>query len=136
MTNLHYEIKTHKMGRTYKAPRFYILNKGLNSGRPMNQPCPNFFVVKVDTKEERESLYYLTLSLQTGKYFSYYIKGSVIPFITIGDARKVLNTAIQNYKQQQWGLKVEKLKKVTAYENNLQQQLNTIYKLKIALLRI
>ena len=134
MTKLNYQIKTHKLGRTYKTPHFYILNKGLNSGRPMNKSCPNCFVVTTDTEKQREALFYLCLSLQIGRYFSYYIKGSVIPFITIDDARQVLNTALHNYEKDHWLLKVEKLKKITAYEENLKRQIETISQLKMALL--
>jgi hypothetical protein len=101
----------------------------------MNEPCPNCFVVTIHTIEQRELLYYLCLSLQIGRYFSYYLKGSVIPFITIDDARKTLNTTLLNYKKDQWQLKVEKLKKITSYEENLKLQLKTISDLKMAILR-
>ena len=149
-----YEIKTHRIGRTYNTPHFFILNRAErketvqwtvlvkepagaleNSGKPLEQPCPNCFVVTTTSIEERESLYYLCLSLKIGRFFNYYLKGSVIPFICINDTRKVLNTALQNYEQQQWKIKVEKLKKINAFEKNIQQQLATISKLKIALLR-
>ena len=130
-----YEIKTHKPERSYNKPHFFILNKGLNSGKPLEQPCPNCFVICTQTNQERNSLYYLCLSLKVGKYFAYYLKGSVIPFICISDTKKVINTALQNYEQQQWQSKVEQLKKITAFEANLKQQLSTISKLKIALLR-
>lgn len=135
MTALKYEIKTHRLERTYNKPHFYLLNKGLNSGRPMNKPCPNCFVVTTESEEQRESLFYLCLSLQTGRYFNYYIKGSVIPFITIDDTRKVLNTASQNYLNDHWQLKVSKLMKITQYEENLKNQLKTIAQLKLAILR-
>jgi len=130
-----YEIKTHRSGRTYNTPHFFILNKGLNSGKPLEQPCPNCFVITTSTKKQRESLFYLCLSLKIGKYFAYYLKGSVIPFICITDTRAVIKNALQNYEQMQWESKVEKLKKITAFEENLQLQLSTISKLKIALLR-
>lgn len=130
-----FEIKTHKIGRTYPNPHFFILNKGLNSGKPLDKPCPNCFVISTTSRANRESLYYLCLSLKVGQYFGYYLKGSVIPFISISDVKKVINTALQNFEEQQWQLKVEKLKKITAFEENLQQQLSTISKLKIALLR-
>ena len=129
-----FQIKTHQIGRTYTAPHFFILNKGLNSGKPLDEPCPNCFVITATTKSKIESLYYLCLSLKIGQFFAYYLKGSVIPFIGISDAKKVINTALQNYEAQQWQMKVEKLKKITAFEENLQQQLSTISKLKIALL--
>ncbi|MBI9040201.1 hypothetical protein [Lutibacter sp.] len=130
-----FEIKTHQLGRTYNTPHFFILSKGLNSGRPMNQPCPNCFVITTAAEPTRESLYYLCLSLKTGQYFSYYLKGSVIPFICISDAKKVINEALQNNQKQQWKIKVEKLKKINAFEENLKLQLSVIKQLKIALLR-
>lgn len=132
---LNYTIKSHKIGRTYSKPHFYIQNKGLNSGKALNDPIPNSFVVATDTEKECEAIYFLCMSLQIGRYFSYYIKGSVIPFITIDDTRKVLNSALLNYKKDQWKSKIEKLIKVTAYEENLKQQITTIGQLKIAILR-
>ncbi len=101
----------------------------------MIDPCPNCFVITTETDEERDSLFYLSLALHTGKYFSFYIIGSVIPFIRINDTRKVIDIALQNYEQHQWKLRVEKLKKITAYENNLQEQLRTIAQFKLVLLR-
>jgi hypothetical protein len=130
-----FEIKTHQIGRTYTAPHFFILNKGLNSGKPLEKPCPNCFVITTLTKANRESLYYLCLSLKVGQFFAYYLKGSVIPFIGISDAKRVISVALKNNGAQQWQMKVEKLKKITAFEENLKQQLSTILKLKIALLR-
>ena len=130
-----YEIKTHRIGRTYTTPHFFILNKGLNSGKPMDQPCPNCFVITANSKNQRESLFYLCLSLKIGKYFSYYLKGSVIPFICITDTKTVINKALENNQEQQWKIKVEKLKKINAFEANLKQQLSAISQLKIVLLR-
>jgi len=130
-----FEIKTHRSGRNYSEPHFFMLNKGLNSGKPMPEPCPNCFVITTHSEENRESLFYLCLSLKIGRYFAYYLKGSVIPFICISDAKKVMNAALQNNQKQQWKIKVEKLKKINAFEENLKQQLSKISQLKIALLR-
>jgi hypothetical protein len=129
-----FEIKTHSVGRTYNKPHFFILSKGLNSGKPLNKPCPNCFVITTDSEETKESLYYLCLSLKIGRFFGYYLKGSVIPFISISDAKKVIQIALQNYERNHWSSKVEKLKKINAFEQNLKMQLQTINKLKIALL--
>ena len=135
MNEISYQIKTHKLNREYNQPHYFLLSKGLNSGRPMDKPCPNCFVVTTETEEMRESLFYLSLSLKEGRYFSYYLRGSVILFITIDDTRKVLNTAIRNYEQQQWELKVQKLKQITKFEENLKNQLTVVAQLKLALLR-
>ena len=130
-----FEIKTHQTGRTYSGPHFFILCKGLNSGRPMQGPCPNCFVITTNSEDLRESLFYLCLALKTGRYFSYYLKGSVIPFICIVDARTVIKNALQNKEQQAWDKKILKLQKIEAFEQNLKLQLKTISELKIALLR-
>ncbi len=145
VTMSNFEIRTHRSGRTYRTERkemvqWTILVKepagaGDICGRPMLQPCPNCFVITTGSKQTRESLFYLCQSLKIGKYFHYYLKGSVIPFICISDAKKVINTALQNNQEQQWKIKVEKLKKINAFEENLKQQLATIKQLKIALLR-
>ena len=57
---LNYTMKSHKIGRIYNKPHFYIQNKGLNSGKALNDPIPNCFVV---TTETDEALYYLCQSL-------------------------------------------------------------------------
>ena len=130
-----FEIKTHSIGRTYSKPHFFILNKGLNSGKPLSESCPNCFVITTQSKKSREYLFFLCLSLKIGKYFGFYLKGSVIPFICISDAKSVIKFALENHQEQQWEQKIIKLRKITAFEDNLKLQLKTISNLKIALLR-
>ena len=101
-----YEIKTHRSGKTYRTERKEIVQWTIlvkepagawgNRAEPLNKPCPNCFVITTAAEPTRESLYYLCLLLKIGKYFSYYLKGSVIPFICISDAKKVINQALQN----------------------------------------
>ena len=52
-----FEIKTHQIGRTYSNPHFFILNKGLNSGKPLTLPCPNCFVII--SKNEADKKHYI-----------------------------------------------------------------------------
>jgi len=149
-----FEIRTHQTGRTYSGPHFFILCRAerketvrwtvlviepagavANSGRPMPEPCPNCFVITTSSEDLRESLFYLCLALKAGKYFSFYLKGSVIPFICITDARAVIKNALQMNEQQAWDIKILKLQKIEAFENNLKLQLKTISDLKMALLR-
>ncbi|MDG1398068.1 MAG: hypothetical protein P8P88_06740 [Polaribacter sp.] len=86
-----FEIKTHQIGRTYSNPHFFILNKGLNSGKPLALPCPNCFVLISKNEEDKNTLYHLTMMLQIGGFYAYYLKGSVIPFISINDCKKNAN---------------------------------------------
>ena len=38
-------IKTHRVGTIYTKPHLFILNKGMNSGKPQKEPFTNSFVV-------------------------------------------------------------------------------------------
>lgn len=63
-----FELKTHQVGRTYSNPHFFILNKGLNSGKPLTNPCPNCFVVTTSTEEEKNTLFHISMMLQIGGF--------------------------------------------------------------------
>lgn len=78
-------IKSHRVGTDYPQPHLFILNKGNNSGKPLNQACPNCFVCLVDSTEERELIYWLLYGLWQSKSFRQYLRGSVIPFIVKND---------------------------------------------------
>ncbi|MGM5470251.1 DUF6943 family protein [Flavobacteriaceae bacterium LMO-SS05] len=85
-----FKLKTHLPGRTYSQPHFFILNKGQNSGKPLINPCPNCFVVTAPTEEEKHTLYHLSMMLQIGGFYAYYLKGSVIPFFSVDDCKNTL----------------------------------------------
>ena len=80
-------IKTHKPQTLYLSETLYILNKGLNSGKPLNQPCPNCFVLVFPDSEQRTSYYWLAYSLWKNNFWHPYLVGSVIPFLRINDFR-------------------------------------------------
>jgi len=91
-----FELKTHRAGKIYSKPHFFILNKGLNSGKPLSNPCPNCFVVTTSTEKKKNTLYHLSMMLQIGGFYAYYLKGSVIPFISIDDCRKTLKSSLKS----------------------------------------
>ena len=91
-----FELKTHQVGKTYSNPHFFILNKGLNSGKPLTNPCPNCFVVTAETEETKNTLFHLSMMLQIGGFYGYYLKGSVIPFISIDDCRNTLKKGLKS----------------------------------------
>ena len=88
-----FELKTHQVGKTYSNPHFFILNKGLNSGKPLLKSCANSFVVTTTTEEVKHTLFHLSMMLQIGGFYAYYLKGSVIPFISIDDCRNTLKNS-------------------------------------------
>ena len=84
-----YLVKTHRPGVTYNAPHFFILNKGLNSGKPLQSDCANCFVLLFDNIDKREEYYWMAYSLWQSNYWHVALVGSVIPFLRINDFNKV-----------------------------------------------
>ena len=84
-------IKTHQVNTTYKQPHIFILNKGLNSGKPQYVPFTNSFVVIFEHENDFENIYYVAYSLWKTKFWNQYLVGSVIPFLRISEFKKHFN---------------------------------------------
>ena len=120
-----FHIKTHVRGTIYKKPHYYILNKGLNSGKPNNEPYTNSFVVVCNSEQELEDLFWISYSLWKCKFWHQYLIGSVIPFLRIGDVKKELickiNLMSKDISMLKKNTKIMKLliKKETELKDNL-----------------
>jgi len=57
MTN--FIIKTHRVGTIYSKPHLFLLNKGMNSGKPQKEPFTNSFVVIFDLEQDCENLFFI-----------------------------------------------------------------------------
>lgn len=130
-----FQIKTHRVGRTYQKHHFFILNKGLNSGKPFTAPVRNSFVVSTETIEQKEALFHLSYMLLEAKCFRFYLKGSVIPFIYIADVKNLLIKNSRYFGQEDFQTKLKALKKVEKLEEVQAQKLKAIKELKTVLLR-
>lgn len=120
-----FEIKTHQVGQTYQKPHFFILNKGLNSGKPLYNPCPNCFVVTTTTEKNKNILFHLSMMLQIGGFYAYYLKGSVIPFIGIKDCSNTLKNGLNSI------VEVEKhINNVTIIQKELEHLRTTVLKME------
>lgn len=84
------KIKCYSKSQTLPQHHFFVLSKGNNSGRPSHTACPNCFIVSAATLEETEQLYWLTYAMWKGRAFHQYLRGSVIPFISIHEYRKLI----------------------------------------------
>lgn len=69
---------------------FFVISKGNNAGKPIREATPNCFEVKVIDEEILlpDYLYYMVLAAYEAGAFKKYLRGSVIPFITIEDFYK------------------------------------------------
>lgn len=84
-------IKSHRVGTIYAKPHLFILNKGLNSGKPQKEPFTNSFVVIFQNAEDCESLFFIAYSLWQTKFWHYHLVGSVIPFLRLSEFKKEFN---------------------------------------------
>lgn len=94
-------IKSHKPSSMYLGHYIFILNKGLNSGKPMHEPCPNCFVMIFTSQEDKESYYWLSYSLWKAKFWHQHLVGSVIPFLRIHDFKKEFDNKTADMLQEQ-----------------------------------
>ncbi len=66
------QLVTHRPNQPQPKICFYILNKGSNSGKPLNAPCANCFVAFFENENEKE-FYNLYQSYSYGSKYPGYI---------------------------------------------------------------
>jgi hypothetical protein len=84
-------IKTYHPHIALREHHFFILSKGNNAGKPLDQPCANCFIAYCSSHEDREFFYWLSYALWQAKIYYICLSGSVIPFIHINDVRHCLD---------------------------------------------
>lgn len=84
-------IKTHQKDTLYNKPHLFILNKGMNSGKPQKEPFTNSFVVIFQNEEDCENIYFVGYSLWKTNFWHLYLVGSVIPFLRLFDFKREFN---------------------------------------------
>ena len=60
-----YIIKTHRKDTVYTKPHLFVLNKGMNSGKPQKTPFTNSFVIIFSNEEDCESLFFIAYNLSS-----------------------------------------------------------------------
>lgn len=81
-------IKTHQKGTIYTNPHLFILNKGMNSGKPQKEPFTNSFVVIFDLEQDCENHFFIAYSLWKTNFWHQHLVGSVISFLRLYDFKK------------------------------------------------
>ena len=130
------KITTFSPGKNYSGHYFYILNKGNNSGKPLQESCPNCFVCECETEEEKEQLYWIIFGLWQGKIFHQNLLGSVIPYIRLKCLKEVIQLGITKYLSNPEKAKknISAVIKIEEQRINILKQLNLIKKLKMTLM--
>jgi hypothetical protein len=89
---LNFIIKTHQKDTLYSKPHLFILNKGMNSGKPQKEPFTNSFVIIFQNEKDCEDIYFVAYSLWKSKFWHQHLVGSVIPFLRLSDFSKEFNS--------------------------------------------
>ncbi|TDD97924.1 DUF6943 family protein [Flavobacterium cellulosilyticum] len=93
-------IKTHQKNAVYRANQIFILNKGMNSGKPQKEPFTNSFVILFQNDEDAGTVYWLAYSLWKAKFWHQSLLGSVIPFLRIADFKKHFMSKVNEMLQE------------------------------------
>ena len=129
-------IKTHRKDTTYSKPHLFILNKGMNSGKPQKEQFTNSFVVIFEKEEDCESLFFVAYSLWQTKFWHQFLIGSVIPFLRLLDFKKEFNpqASLMMLEHEQHLKNVEALKLLEKKEKQYKEDINLINDLRRAIL--
>jgi len=131
------KIKTHSPKNTYQNPHFFILSKGMNSGKPLTESCPNCFVLEFTNQDEREKYYWLAFGLWQSKFWHLHLVGSVVVFLRIHEFKnlfiskaRILQNDYDQHLRNVHALKLLKEKKMEFYKS-----ITLIKELRCAVLR-
>ena len=133
---LNFIIKTHKKGVQYAKPHLFILNKGMNSGKPSKEQIVNSFVVIFENEQDCESVFWITYSMWKSKYWHRNLCGSVIPFLRLQDFKDDFsNKAIEMFQDfEQHKKDIEALRLLELKETQFHQNINLINDLRRVIL--
>jgi hypothetical protein len=133
---LNFIIKTHRVGTIYTKPHLFVLNKGMNSGKPQKEPFTNSFVIIFQNEEDCESVFFIAYSLWQTKFWHPFLVGSVIPFLRLPDFKKQFNpqASLMMVEHEQHQKNVEALKLLELKEKQFHENLHLINDLRRAIL--
>ena len=133
---INFIIKTHRKGVVYSKPHLFLLNKGMNSGKPQKEPYTNCFVIIFDKEADFEEINLTAYALWKTKFWHPFLSGSVIPFLKLNDIRKEFSVKVNlEIKDHQEHLKnIEILKLLEKKEKSFHENLNLINDLRRVIL--
>ena len=75
---LKFIIKTHKKGIIYTKPHLFLLNKGMNSGKPQKEPFTNSFVIIFENESDFDTINLTAYALWKTKFWHQLDRKSVV----------------------------------------------------------
>ncbi len=125
---LNFIIKTHRVGTIYTKPHLFILNKGMNSGKPQKEPFTNSFVIIFQNEEDCESVFFIAYSLWQTKFWHPFLVGSVIPFLRLPDFKNefIPKASLMMAEHEEHKKNVATLKLLEQKEKQFHENINLI----------
>lgn len=133
---MNFIIKTHTKDTQYNKPCLFLLNKGLNSGKPQKEPFTNSFVIIFENQNDVDNVFFISYSLWKTKFWHQFLIGSVIPFLRLQEFKKEFNQKVNALMQEHEKHKksVAALKLLEEKENQFLKNLNLISDLRKAII--
>ncbi len=133
---MNFIIKTHTKDTQYNKPCLFLLNKGLNSGKPQKEPFTNSFVIIFENQDDVDNVFFISYSLWKTKFWHQFLIGSVIPFLRLQEFKKEFNQKVNALMQEHEKHKksVAALKLLEEKENQFLKNLNLISDLRKAII--
>ena len=130
-------IKTHQPKTSYKGNQIFILNKGMNSGKPQKEPFTNSFVINFANPEDAETIYWLAYSLWKAHFWHQSLCGSVIPFLRIREFKKEFISKVAEVLQEHelHNTQVQALRLLELQESQFQKNILLINEMRRAILQ-
>lgn len=131
----YFKIITYSQKNSISQHSFFILCKGLNSGKPLDKSTANCFVVSCKDGAEREIAYWVCYGLWKSKSLHKYLVGSVIEFLRIGDFRNIFIDAMaeEKLRHEEHEKMIGTLRKMDNLEKEFKQNILLINDAKKAL---
>ena len=130
-------IKTHQPKTSYKGNQIFILNKGMNSGKPQKEPFTNSFVINFANPEDAETIYWLAYSLWKAHFWHQSLCGSVIPFLRIREFKKEFISKVAEVlqKHELHKTQVKALRLLELQETQFQKNIQLINEMRRVILQ-
>jgi predicted restriction endonuclease len=111
------KIHRYNPNKQRKETVFYIQSHGLHAGRPLKEPIPNSWELDTEIKNAFE----ICFMVYNSKILSNYLRGSVIPFLSLHEYKKIMNPIFNNPVQHQEPT-LKKLNSLLLLDKAIQEQ--------------
>ena len=132
-----FKVRTYDVRKATPKNAIFILNRGRNAGKPLQEPCPNCFILYCSSLEEMETVYWTFYALWKHGFFHPHLCGSVIEMLRLSD----LKTLMRNFilpaleKSTQNPEMTLKIKSTWELEKKIEQQAVAVKELRDSLVR-